>query len=741
MQPGQTSALWEYLAAGKRAVLLEERERAPFETLLSSADIFITDLSEIELSQFRMTLKGLRKRHRHLCVISLGHFGSSGPYRTFRGSELVDQALSGHMSLNGAPGMAPLRLPAHIGSFAIGANAFVGGLAAYFGRLRKGAGDLVEISAIETYATLTPFLRHQYLKTEETRLGGPSTGVSLFPCSDGWVSFVAATPDQVKDVARALNIAENLPPDLLNGTRMEIKPRAIEFFSARTSQMGANDVFLALERNGVACGQVLSPKSLLAQEQLAAHSFFETISTVSLGTISYPSGTPRSDDIKPARAQPAPAAAQRLEPHQLGWTQDNVVKTVRPARTLPLDGIRIADLTQAWIGPFATMLLADLGAEVIKIESHKRPDVWRQISVNPVAVPNPASEQVNQSPNFNSVNRNKKSLTLDLLTDRGKDIFLEVVRRSDIVAENYTPRVMDRFGLGWQRLKKENPNLVMLSSSGFGKTGPWSDFKTNGSAVEGLAGWDWLHGYSQGQPMILGFYQADPICGLHMAALMLLGLIKRERHGGGGHLDASMMDAAIRYLGDEILRVQRSVEPHVNGNRSPDCSPNGVFACAGNDRWLAISISDDDAWLSFLNVPGVPAALRDPAFATLAGRRSKENEVEDAISKWCATQDADELMLILQASGVAAGVVHSLHDMIDDPHLKARDWFKAIAHSVCGTHRYNGFAWTFADADLRVDLPPPCLGEHSAGILTRLLGISTDEIEKLKQDGITGAAG
>ena len=731
------SMLWAYVGAGKRAVRMPDGGADGLIELLCRADVLVTDWSAADLAAIGIDLADLRRRLPGLVVVSVTPFGLDGPYADFSGTDLVVEALSGYLGLNGLPGRPPLRAPGHITGFVVGVNAFVGALAALLRRERSAGGDLVEVSGIETLASIVPFLRVQYVAGDKVREGGTEAGVRILPCSDGWVSFLVVDPRYRRVFSEMLSIPEaDWPADLYEGGYHQRVEKTLAFVSRYTARMTAEAVFEAFEARGIVCGKVLSPAALLNDPQLAARGFFREVE----GGGPRHAGPPaRLKNREMAPIRPAPTLDTAVSPGALGWAPRAAPAPAAGAAELPLAGYRVLDLTQAWIGPFATLILADLGAEVIKIECHTRPDVWRQASPQPTAITNVVAERVNRSFYFNSVNRNKRDLALDLRTPEGRDIFLRLVKDADVVAENYTPRVMDRFGLGYETLAALQPGLVMMSSCGFGKTGPLADYKTNGSAVEGLAGWDWLHRYPGGEPVLMGFYQADAICGLQMAALTLVSLIGRSRDGAGEAIDGAMLEASAGYIGDLILQAQFEGEAQLTSNRDPDFSPHGVFACAGEDRWIAIAVASDAAWARLAAMPGAPKAFAKSAWRTLAGRLADEDAVEAALEGWTRTFEADAMMAALQGAGVAAGVVRGCIEGLSEPHLAARDWFKPMTHPDLGEHLYNGFPWRFSECVLRADLPPPRLGEHSETLLKDLLGLTPAEIEDLKAKNVTGA--
>jgi crotonobetainyl-CoA:carnitine CoA-transferase CaiB-like acyl-CoA transferase len=739
---GQTcSLLWTYVAANKRAIDQSALQAAgAFDAVMQCADVLISDWTDAEFSAiFGTTLAALREQHPQLAVVSITPFGLDGPYSGFRGTDLVVQALSGYLGLNGRADQPPLRAPGHLTGYAAGVNAFVAGLGCYLKRLRCGRADLAEVSEMETLAAMIPYLRVEYTGRDIVRAGGNEAGVRLFPCTDGWVSMLPLNPAQKPAFAEVLGIpADAWPADLYEGSYEERVAKALEFFGRFTRRKTMEQVFEGLEQRGIVCGKVLSPADLLTLAQLESRGWYRELAHPALGKLKYPGPAARLSDLAPVPPSPPPAASSAIE--ALGWTPREAQSADAAAAAMrPLEGMRIVDLTQAWIGPFSTLLLADMGAEVIKVESHKRPDVWRQASPNPVAIKNVRAERVNRSAYFNSVNRDKLDLSLDLKSEAGRSLFLRLVEGADVVAENYTPRIMGNFGLGYDVLRATNPALVMASFSGFGKSGPISDYKSNGAAIEAMAGWDSLHRYVDGSPVLMGFYQADAISGLQMAALTLLSLVHRQCTGRGQNIDGAMLDAAAGYIGDVILAAQLEVDLGRGGNGDPDMAPHGVYACAGDDRWIAIAVTDDGTWARLLTVDGCPSALREVRFETAAGRIAHHLELDACMQSWTERRSADDLMMALQAGGVPAGVVRGAAEGLGEPHLHARSWFQPLTHPDLGTHRYNGFLWRFADGKVRSQRPPPRLGEHSRLLLRERLGLSDAEIDALWQQGVTGA--
>ncbi len=556
------SPVFRYLAAGKASI--EAPRSGDFQALIERFDVLLSDVHpRDEVAVFGATLETLRLRYPDVVIVSISPFGRSGPRADQDAGALRLQALAGYLSLNGKLGQAPLPAPGHLIDHVIGANAFVGALAALVRFRRTGMGDVVEISGLETVAGLLPILKEQFAEAPTVREGGTPEGVRLLPCADGWISVLLTVPAYAEIYSEAFGIdPSEIPSDLFEGDRLPVIARGERFFGRYTSRMTKKEVFDALQGRGVVCGPVQSLRDVLADPQLAALSFFQRLDDPELGDLPI-AGRP----ARLKRGPPGPLIARRdTEAAQ------------------PLAGFRVLDLTQAWMGPLAGQMLADLGADVVKIESPVRPDVWRMMGQAPQRVDGPPIAALDRSVYFQGVNRNKRSLGLDLTRAEDLRIFRGLVREADVVLENFTPKIMSRFGLGYDDLQHLRPDLVMASFSGFGAAGPLADQKANGASIETLAGWDVLHRDEAGQPVLMGTYPADPTCALQLAACTLVALYAREVDGAGAHIEGSMLEAAAAYIGDELLAAAVGAEASAPAEQ--------VVAAAARDAWLVTNAMD-----------------------------------------------------------------------------------------------------------------------------------------------------
>ena len=385
-----------------------------------------------------------------------------------------------------------------------------------------------------------------------------------------------------------------------------------------------------------------------------------------------------------------------------------------------LQGIRILDFTWVLAGPYATRLLADFGAEVIKIQ--------------PLM---PEAEDEFSRGYYNTWNRNKLGITLNLSKPEGVALAKRLVAISDAVVENFTPRVMANWGLDYDSLRKVKPDLIMLSMSTMGNTGPWRDYAGFGPTVQAFSGITYLTSFPGEPPLDLGTSYADHIAGL-LACLALLGALEyRQRTGEGQYIDVSQVEAMASLLGDAILDYTvdgRQVEPV--GNSSTEAAPHGVYRCRGDDRWCAIAVFTDDEWQGFKRALGNPPWAEDKRFATFSGRLENRLELNRLVDGWTKEHTAEEAMALLQEQGVAAGVVQDASDLAQDPQLKERGFFIELDHPELGKTISDAAPIRLSDTPARYIRAAPILGQDNDYVYGELLGMSDDELAELRQQGV-----
>ncbi len=396
--------------------------------------------------------------------------------------------------------------------------------------------------------------------------------------------------------------------------------------------------------------------------------------------------------------------------------------------------LRVVDLTNGWAGPLATCLLADFGAEVIKVESPSHMDWWRGAAPE---VTEDGGRPYEQSPTFNTVNRNKYGIALELTHPRGRELFRELVRISDVLVANYPPRSLRKLGIEFDRLKEVNPQLVMVTLPAFGNSGPESEYLGFGTTTEAMAGITGVSGYEDGPPQMLSNAIGDPVSALNACFAALVGTFEQERRGAGVSIDLSHVEGLLPFNAAALLEYTingRSQERL--GNRHPTMAPHGCYPCQGEDEWLTIAVTSDEDWRSFCHVLGNPDWAQNGQFDTTQGRKAAEDELDQYISVWTQEQEATALMERLQEADVAAGVVLSGAGVLSDPHLAAREFLLTIEKEETGPHFYPGFVPRFSDTPSVVRRPAPSFGKHNERIFGSLLGLSKEEIQRLSNEGI-----
>lgn len=408
----------------------------------------------------------------------------------------------------------------------------------------------------------------------------------------------------------------------------------------------------------------------------------------------------------------------------------------------PLAGIRVADLSWVWSGPYCCMLLAHLGADVIKVESSSRLCMTRSTPPWPDGKPLPPTSGGGI---FSSNNLGKRSVTFNLKTPGGLEATRRLISTSDVVVNNYAAGVMERLGLSYDDLKQIKPNIILISLSGYGETGPYRNYVAYGQAQAALSGFTKLTGHRDWPPKNCGFVLADPNAGVHGAFAVLAALRHRLRTGQGQCIDLSQWEATLQLMGEGLMEYQLAgKEPGPNdGNRHPCMSPHGVFRCRDLeeehrgvklDMWVSIAVADEEQWARLCAAMGKPELASDPRFATLALRKRNENELEDIIKAWTRPQTPYEVTRMLQAAGVPAFTCNTYKDVYEDVNLTQRGFFVDLNHPTFGVRTHPGVPWRMSNAPTDITSPSPLLGQHTDEVLKEL-GYSDGAIEDLRQAG------
>lgn len=406
----------------------------------------------------------------------------------------------------------------------------------------------------------------------------------------------------------------------------------------------------------------------------------------------------------------------------------------------PLAGIRVADFTWVWAGPYCTLQLGYMGAEVIRVETHTRLCVTRHMT--PMA---DGKAGPNRSGYFNQYNQNKKSVSINLQSEQGRAVARRLALASDVVTNNFAAGVMDRLGLGYEELRKTKPDIIMITMSGFGETGPLREYVAYGPAQVPLSGLSALTGYKGGPPLHAGFSYGDPNGGIHGAFAVLAALYHRARTGEGQYIDLSQWETSVAMVAEGVVEYQMTGrEPERMGNRDHWMAPHGLFRSkdmaekiAGRsiDMWVSIAAANDDQWRRLAGAIGRPELGADPRFATFAARKRNEDELEAIITQWTSQRFAREAEQALQDAGVPAAIASTNKDLFEDPHLNQRGVFVEKEHPEVGVRKHIGPPWRMSRTPSGVHRAAPVLGQDTDDVMTRVLGYSAEEVAKLHEVG------
>jgi len=439
----------------------------------------------------------------------------------------------------------------------------------------------------------------------------------------------------------------------------------------------------------------------------------------------------RISGLRPRRFEPAPAEGEHAE--QVDWDPRPAPGPPAHAPRLPLEGTRVVDCTAWWAGPAATQALALLGADVIKVESVTRPDLMRYTAAKPPSV----DGWWEWGPMFHAANAGKRGITLDLGHPEGVEVFERLVATADLLVENYTPRVMDQFGLGWDRLHEVNPELIMVRMPAFGLSGPWRDNTGFAQTMESISGMAWLTGFEDGPPVLVRG-ACDPLAGMHAVIAALLALGHRDRHGGGRLVESVMVEAALNAAAEQVIEHSATgIVLGRQGNRGPGAAPQGVYPCAGTDRWLALAVADEAQWHALRTVLGRPAWADDPRLQTADGRREAHDLIDDELRAWTKGRDAEELADLLARAAVPAGAVIPAREVVGNTQIRHRGLFEPENHPLTGDHELPTLPFRFSRVPAWLRRPSPTLGEHNREVFAEL-GLSPDEVAALEARGVIG---
>ena len=746
IQPADDGALFSFLAGSKHSLVADPEAGDDLELinrLLSSADAAVWSAGSKVAEHPTFTPSAIHHRHSHLTVTSITPFGLEGPWGDRAATEFTLQAWSGGIIGlgRGEPERPPVFVGGQVGEYLAGAYASAATLASRWRQIGGAAGELLDLSMLETQILCLTYYPVTYFEM----LGRPwrdarrPTVPGVAQARDGLVNLGCGTAQQWFDLCAMVGHPEWIDEDspLTITESANVYAEEIGAWMASNSVADIRELATAFR---IPNGPVAHGANIASLDQFRARGSFVR--------------HPRGEFVQPGhpyRMRPAllrrPQPAPRLGEHTARYRAAHVTPrpaptTSGPADRLPFAGLRVLDMTTFWAGPSCTHFLAMLGADVIHVESTRRPDGTRLIA----GVPITESQWWEKSPIFAALNTNKKGLTLDLQSPRGRELLCRLIATCDVVVENFTPRVLDQMGLDFAAIQSIRPDAVMLRMPGFGLDGPWRDNPAFAYVIEAASGLTWLTGYPDRTPYD-PYSVGDPNAGVHALNALLLALEHRRRTGQGVFVEAAMVDAALSISAEQVIEYSAyGALLEREGNRGPTAAPQNLYRTADIDEfgrldsWVAIAVATDAQWESLRDALGSPSWATDSALSAAAGRRAQHDLIDERLAGWCEHRSADNVVTVLWDAGVPVAKVMQPHRQTELDQLAFRGFFEELDHPVNGRANLSTVPVRFSGGPGRFHTnPAPLLGQHNHELLAEL-GLTESEIADLEADGIIGSA-
>ena len=740
---GHMSGLFAAINTNKRSVVADLTEPGGLVTLqglLADADLFVHDLAPRTAAEFGLTADSLRAQHPALVTLSITPFGQTGPYANWRATELQVIHGGGWGWLTPGcvadPELPPLKPHGHQAAFQSGFAAACASLAAVDRAQRTGHGEHIDFAQMSYVVGMleAAFISWSYRGENPSRLGARILNPwGIFPAADGHIFLVCVEADQwerLKDFMGRPEWADMEIFDTVEG-RFENEDLLRMWLGEWIAAQTVTDLFHRGQAERLAFAPVNTVAQMAADPHLTARDFLVTYDQPGLGAITVPGAPSRLTNRWWSIRRPAPALGEH-NGASFGDATESIPAAlpVSAASARPLHGVTVADFTWVWAGPYCTLHLAHLGATVIKVESAARPDLGRRLPTQSGR----HEPTLDTNGYFNQYGQGKKSITIDMSTAEGRALAKRLALACDLVVSNYATGVMDGWGLGYEALAAERPDVIVGAISGYGHHGPYKSYMGYGPTTGPLSGLASMTGYPGGDADELGVSLGDPAAGIATAYALVAALVARRRTGEGQFIDTSMWEATTACTAEGWMEwVLRGTQPAPMGNLDPLWSPHNLYRCAGDDDWVAVCCVDEAEWAALAGVVGIDPA--DTRFATAADRKANEAELDKLIAAWNQERDQWDVTELLQAAGVPAFPSLSSRSLEANPHLADRGLIERLDHPVVGQMSHVGIPWRLTDASNGVQSPAPTLGQHTQEVLTTILNLTPAEIAALEAVG------
>ncbi len=739
------SLRFAHLNANKKSVILDlqaSEGQSAFRRLAARVDVILESFSPGHLDSIGLGYRELTKTNPRLIMASLSGFGQTGPKRDFACTDSVAFAMGGLMYLSGEPNLPPCKPPETQGYYFGSLMTALGVVAALYKREGTGAGDCIDVSIQESLATQEHNIRFyanekQILK----RNGSQHTQVApamIFPCRDGHV-YLYVTRNHWKRFLQALGDypAEFDDPDWLNNPFRRARADIIsEVVMTFTSCYSKDELTAFLQSHGIPCTPVNRPRDFMADPHIESRRFFVSVPYPGIAPVLHPSPPFIINERRPS-VRPAPAAGQHQSECRSGAANNEPSKTRATSGSQdsgaqpPLSGMRILSFDHVLAGPYGMTLLAELGADIIKVESRRGGlDPFRYFGT---------SQDPNLSPRFLEFNKNKRSITVNLKHPDGPKTIRELIQHCGVIVDNFSVRVMPSLGLGYEDLRQIKPDITTLRMPGLGCTGPKSNYSTLGTNITAFTGFTylWNHPDHTNPPVGSQTVFPDYVSGTWSAILTVSAELYRKRTGQGVAIDLSQAETAAYMIGVSLMESLISdsdVEPI--GNDWPYAAPHGCYPCRGEDRWCVIAVETEEQWRALATVLERPDLLQDDRFQGVAARRQQRAELDNLINLWTRHKECHEVMDRLQRVGVPCGVVQNGADLVEDGHLQARGFIVGQDNERIGHIILPRLPIRFANSTIKSQWAFPELGRDTEDVFRTLLGYNPDRIAQLVRDGL-----
>lgn len=724
--------------ANKRSLVVDltnPEGRATLLKLVQSADVLLESFAPGRLAELGLGYGALRRCNAGIVVTSITPFGQDGPYRNFRGNDFIAVAMGGIAFPEGDPGSAPFTQPHYQAYQQAGRHAAVATLISLWERRSSGKGQHIDVSVQEVVAheslQVVDYATVQEIVERTAGILGRRGVANYYPCKGNkWVVVSFFRPQQRMALADWID-----DPDAANVLRSSPggrgpDPVLVEKIAAFVSRFERDDFLAEATRRHLPAGAMNSIADLIEHPHTRERGLLVEVRHPVAGKYRSPAAPIRFSENPPVVLRPAPLLGQHNQ-EILAEINGATPKARRPRRPgdeaaprrLPLQGVRILDFGRAWAAPFATRYLADFGAEVIKVESTKFPDL-RQLQREP-------SEEVWRRANggFAQINRNKRSITVDLHHETGRNLVTRLTTVCDVVVENYHPSTFPAWNLGYDDLQKVKPDIIMVSSPAYGSSGPMRDYFGMGTSITAFSGMADLWG-APGTPRYMRSKNPFPdfIAAGDIAVAIMAALHFRDCTGRGQHIEVAQAESAAASLGTAFLDFfLNGHEPEPQGNRDSNAAPQGIYPCLGADRWFALSCSSEEEWQALRRAMGSPDWAESTQYATREARQRHHNALDQHLASWTSRRSPHQLMYLCQREGVPAGVVANGEDMYLDPHMRQRGYIFGMSHPAPGWIEQLGVTASLSRTPGAVRNPAPGIGADNEYVFRTLLGMSEEE--------------